>query len=279
MPASRLELTKALIESYLQHRKDWWKLIDPENNEIKLPEKESTEYKKIAVCLDLLNRADRAVTTNDWLNFLYKLNDYAKDELETHQQRSWIMQFLAGQPMLLALVRSIREVIAADKGMTHKLAGEKASLIENQKELTNTIDVYKKNKETHTDEEITDLEKQLADVNSKLKALDATQGFREDYFAYIKKDEVTVKNEEKSFDDFSKSVENSKRLATFTARLNKAFSTAEGASESSNPSNTTGTLYANTGKSRKSKRRRDGGNTNSNNHHTSQRETRSGRRY
>lgn len=103
------EVVYALIESYLNMRKDKWSLVNA-NDEIALPNDESEAAQKIDVCVRILQQAKDCYFIDEWISLIKLLYNMEQNELERHNNY-WLPRRKFGSVLLIETLQAIRSYI------------------------------------------------------------------------------------------------------------------------------------------------------------------------
>lgn len=227
MSLPKSEVVIALIDSYINFRKEKWGLVVTESNSIKLPE-DATALYKIETCKKILKDAKNAKTIEDWIGICNDLFHKEIAEYELTQKFTTKYNPLSDAGKLYELLRALRSYCLSQLNAENHFKEIKSKLESDIEELEKNILYKRKHAETadkvkkvELGEAIKKHEDEMADKTKQLRALDSSKEYYHDYFlTIIKERDILAKVlKENSFEDFIASVVNHSRPSLLSLKL------------------------------------------------------------
>lgn len=252
MPLPNPKVAKALIESYINIRKDTWGM-DPQNPGKALNQ---TGKEKIKVCLEYLENIDQAKTLTQWIDLIYDISAKATEiHTKSANRRSGLTGAIIGLfsseglllDMLLAvrsyLLHELRSVANKDDKVFDQFSQVIKQLIEQSNQVqtqksTNTIDAIEKLAYLGDFSAITQratvatTSDNTADTAYSVPSYLMLDWHIKFFNEQIKKhDTEAARLGEKTFDDFQNNVTQGARTLVITQRLSESSKAAPTAQE------------------------------------------------
>lgn len=219
MPLPNTKVAAALIDSYLNVRKQQWGLeLPPGQDKVKIPDNINVRH-KLDICIAILNKIHEARSFQDWLDLLDHLYQKETDEIEAQQNRLLIARILTNDPLIADVLHATRTYIISELKVE-----EQFQLLKSQ----NTGVKVELEKQILWDREHNASKDTISAKQKQLDAIDKTLLTRDDndvfhIAAYETKlaplDPASSVNDEKTFKQFSLDIQQGKRLLTVSERL------------------------------------------------------------
>ena len=216
MPKPNPKVVIALLESYLTMRKSGWSVEELPNGKLKLPEPDSLQGTKIAICHKLLKKISSVKSMDDWIKFAYDLHGHEKS-----QKALYNSQYFGINHVLLDVLRAIRCYVIN----TMSSESEFKTCVEALKALqvTHEQDVLRLSKFTdgHNPNELPESKIELENTNKQLKSLELKGDYLNEYFTrqIVPYDVKYAELKEADFDAFITSVKDSNRPGTLCKKV------------------------------------------------------------
>lgn len=200
-----INVVSSLFESYLNIRKDRWKLA--EDKPIQLITSSNTAN-KIKTCIELLEQFQKAKSFDDWINVIY-LCAHKENTEKANISNSWfygLTKFFTDKPLLLLTIHAANAYILSQLMQNDAFGRLKETMTTQKTTLENAI---KEALNYHTAQTIIDEKTvELEALNHKLTALNMLENYHHAYFLdIILARELKAKElDEKSFTDYEQHV-------------------------------------------------------------------------
>jgi len=209
---------KAMFETYFNIRKENWGLVVEEN--IKLPEPDSTQMSKIKTCLDLIDELSPVNKSSvaEWLAFVHKVDTAQANELPTLANRLYITE-----PHLANMLGAINSYIITSMQDEDDFKKEISSLVRRKAIIENAIACRLGGVEAIEANKV-----QLAKISQQL-GLYTPSGIHISYFnnTIKNKDPSATILKETAFEDYVKNAIEGQRNLTLSLKIKAAVAKRE----------------------------------------------------
>lgn len=222
MSLPNIYFVKAILESYLNMRKDLWNMVDPTTGVLNFPAEDSVQGQKLEVCKKILQRVSRHhLTVDEWIATAEMLNDMETASQKGHDERSFIVKFFVAPPLLKPTLSAVRSYIISAMAADDDFIAYMQNLVTERHNLE--ADIAIKSFHKYPRHEIAELETNLVALKKKQTLLTENA----DYIHTFYKDHInledpdSVKLKEKHYEDFITNINKGFRSAPICDELLK----------------------------------------------------------
>lgn len=222
MSLPNIYFVKAILESYLNMRKENWNMIDPATGALNLPSPNSVQGQKLEVCKKILQRVSRyRSTVDDWIETAKMLYDLEISAQKEHDERNFLVRLVVYPPLLKPTLQAIRSFIISEMTTDDNFIEYMNQLGKDRNDLE--ADIAVKSFHKYPRAEIVELETKLAAIKHKQILLtenaDYIQTFYKEQINLHDPESATLK--EKDYDDFITNINKGFRSAPICDQLLK----------------------------------------------------------
>ncbi len=226
MTKPNINVVIALFESYLTIRKTDWNLEELQNGNVRLPDPNSWEGKKIAVCNEILqiilnmNPNSKRIDIKEWIHLVQELHDHEVNQAELYKG-----QWFGKQHVLLDAIRAIRSYIITCLVTDDQFTNTLRTLKETQKKHEADVDRLEKHKEGHNPNELIESQIELKKTNKALESVTIGSDFLNDFFVdqIMVNDPKYIELKEADIHAYKKNAEEGKRPGTLCRKVTESM--------------------------------------------------------
>lgn len=213
-----VDVVSAFYESYVTIRKEKWKLDENEPTQMLTSAK---AMQKVKICIELLDRFQKAKTFDDWVDIIYlcALKEHNENLESSGNLFFGLAKYFLDKPLLLLTIHASLAYIISQLSLNKEYTKLLSNLDNEKLELENAI-----REDIHygAGKDILDKKKQqLTEIIEKIYALSTAKNYHESYFQdiIIVREPKALDLEEKNFADFERNVLKGARKLTLCNKL------------------------------------------------------------